>query len=151
MNRSRRRLLRQLGGLCTVGAAAGIAGCSSDDTDGPTPDGDDRPTEVTVDMTDDLKFVPETVEIAVGGTVTWENVGVVAHSVTAYADRIPAEADYFASGGFDDEAAANRAYPEGGSIGREESYTYTFETPGTYEYYCIPHESGNMVGSVVVG
>ncbi|WP_178917295.1 plastocyanin/azurin family copper-binding protein [Natronomonas gomsonensis] len=150
MNRSRRRLLRRLGGLCTVGAAAGIAGCSSDDGDGATPDGDDLPTAVTVDMTDDLKFVPETVEIAVDGTVTWENVGVVAHSVTAYADRIPAEADYFASGGFDDEAEANRAYPEEGSIGREESYAYTFETSGTYEYYCIPHESGNMVGTVVV-
>lgn len=147
MNCSRRRLLHRLGALGTVGSMAGIAGCS----DGGDGGGEDLPTAVTVEMTDDLNYVPETVEIAVGGTVTWENVGVVAHSVTAYADRIPSEADYFASGDFDDEAEANRAYPERGSIGREESYSYTFDTAGTYEYYCIPHESGNMVGSVVVG
>jgi plastocyanin len=101
-------------------------------------------------MTDTLKYVPETVEIATGGNVTWINEGVVAHSVTAYEDQIPSDAEYFASGGFDTESAASQAYPEQGAIGENETYDHTFEVPGTYEYFCIPHESGGMIGTVVV-
>lgn len=37
----------------------------------------------TVEMTDDLTFDPETVTIAQGGTVTWENIGSIDHTVTA--------------------------------------------------------------------
>jgi plastocyanin len=139
--------------LQVVGAAAvGLAGCSGSDptpaeTDTPTPT--TGPSEVLVEMTDSLKFVPETVEIAVGDTVVWETVGSVAHSVTAYEADLPADADYWASGGFDDEASARQAYPDG-SVGAGETYTYTFETAGEYPYFCIPHESG-MVGTVVVG
>jgi hypothetical protein len=36
---------------------------------------------------------------------------------------------------------------EGGSGG---TFSYTFEEPGRYDYYCIPHESMGMVGSVTV-
>jgi hypothetical protein len=36
---------------------------------------------------------------------------------------------------------------EGGSGG---TFSYTFEEPGRYDYYCIPHESLGMVGSVTV-
>ena len=31
------------------------------------------------------------------------------------------------------------------------SYSHTFETPGIYEYYCIPHEAMGMKGAIVVG
>ncbi|WP_276270789.1 halocyanin domain-containing protein [Haloarcula litorea] len=31
------------------------------------------------------------------------------------------------------------------------TYSYTFEEPGIYEYYCTPHESLGMKGAVVVG
>jgi len=58
--------------------------------------------------------------------------------VTAYEDEIPDGAAYFASGGFDAEQAANEAYPDEGSIPEGETYEHTFETTGTYEYYCIP-------------
>lgn len=36
---------------------------------------------------------------------------------------------------------------EGGSGG---TFSYTFEEPGRYDYYCIPHESMGMIGSVTV-
>jgi plastocyanin len=137
--------------LKLVGATAvGLAGCSGSTetpTDAPataTP----GPSETRVDMTDDLKFVPETVEIAVGDTVVWETVGSVAHSVTAYEADLPEGAAFFASGDFDTESAARQAYPEG-SVGAGETYSHTFETSGEYPYFCIPHESG-MVGTVVV-
>lgn len=29
-------------------------------------------------------------------------------------------------------------------------YEYTFDVPGTYEYYCEPHRSAGMVGTIVV-
>ncbi|MFT4946597.1 MAG: plastocyanin [Natronomonas sp.] len=149
MNLRRRRLLRGIGGLSAVSLTTGLAGCSTDGDSGPDSDArDDPPSSVLVEMTDDLTFEPETVDVSVDGTVTWENVGAVAHSVTAYSESIPADAAYFASGEFETESDANQQYPEVGSIGRDETYEHTFETAGTYEYYCIPHESGNMVGTV---
>lgn len=30
-------------------------------------------------------------------------------------------------------------------------FEYTFETAGTYDYFCIPHKQLGMVGRVVVG
>ncbi|NIS35939.1 MAG: copper-binding protein, partial [Actinobacteria bacterium] len=71
-------------------------------------------------------------------------------SVTAYEDGIPDGAEYFASGGFDSEQAARDNYPQEGDIPGGESYQYTFETTGEYEYFCIPHESADMVGTVTV-
>jgi hypothetical protein len=31
------------------------------------------------------------------------------------------------------------------------TFEHTFETEGVYHYYCIPHESLGMLGSVIVG
>jgi plastocyanin len=31
-----------------------------------------------------------------------------------------------------------------------DTFDVTFEQPGTYEYYCIPHESAGMKGTIVV-
>jgi plastocyanin len=129
--------------LCAGGLvlAGGLAGCSGDGGD----DGDN-----VVDMTDDLVFEPETLTVPVGTTVTWENVGSIGHSVTAYEEDIPDGADYFASGGFDSEDAARNAYPSEGDIPGGESYEHTFEVAGTYEYFCIPHEASGMVGTIEV-
>jgi len=104
----------------------------------------------TIEMTDDLTFEPKNVEVSAGTTVTWKNVGSVAHTVTAYEEKIPDDADYFASGGFDSQSAAEDAYPDEGSIAEGETYEHTFETTGTYEYYCIPHEMNGMVANIKV-
>ncbi|WP_267642599.1 plastocyanin/azurin family copper-binding protein [Haloarchaeobius amylolyticus] len=106
-------------------------------------------TTHTVDMTDTLVFDPAELIIAPGDTVEWVNVGNVGHSVTAYEDQIPADAEYFASGGFASETAARTGYPEG-DIGGGGSYSHTFEVVGTYEYFCIPHEGVGMVGTIEV-
>jgi plastocyanin len=101
-------------------------------------------------MNDALQFDPASLTVAPGDTVVWETVGSVGHSVTAYEDRIPEEAEYFASGRFDDEGTARNSYPEG-DVGAGETFEHTFETEGEYEYFCVPHESAGMVGSVTVG
>lgn len=105
----------------------------------------------TIDMTDGLVFDPDEMSIAPGDTVVWQNVGNVGHSVTAYEDQIPGEADYFASGGFDGEQAARGGYPSQGDIVGGESFEHTFEVEGEYEYFCIPHESVGMLGTITVG
>ncbi|MDX1747359.1 MAG: plastocyanin/azurin family copper-binding protein, partial [Halobacteriales archaeon] len=104
----------------------------------------------TVDMTDQLVFEPEDITIEPGDTVVWENVGAVGHSVTAYEEEIPDGATYWASGGFDSEQAARDSYPSEGNIPGGESYEHTFETTGEHAYFCIPHETVEMVGTVTV-
>lgn len=147
---TRRDLLRGLGTTALVGTALPLAGCSApSDGDGSSGGADGSPS-ATVEMTDELTYEPETVEIEAGGTVTWENVGTIGHTVTAYDDELPDGATYFASGGFESETAARDGYPNGGNVPEGESYEHTFETPGEYGYFCIPHELNGMVGTVRV-
>jgi plastocyanin len=163
---TRRTYLSAIG---AVGIGA-LAGCSSDTdggSSGGTPDGEANATTTTesgdesssgnqwaetstVDMTDGLAFEPKRIEVEAGTTVTWKNVGAIGHTVTAYEDEIPADATYFASGAFDSQQAAADGYPDSGNIGEGETYEHTFETKGTYKYYCIPHEMNEMIGYVKV-
>ena len=78
-------------------------------------------------------FDPIGLYVEPGTTVRFE-IEAGSHSVTAYDDRIPAAASPFDSGVL--------------SAG---SFEYTFDTPGTYDYYCIPHRSMGMVGRIIVG
>lgn len=141
----RRAFLGRAGRASVAVATASVAGCASGGAGAGGDDGDN-----TVDMNDDLDFVPKTLSVSVGDTVTWENVGSVGHSVTAYEGEIPDDAAYFASGGFDGEDAARKGYPERGNVPGGEAYEHTFEVAGTYEYFCIPHEATDMVGTVEV-
>ncbi|WP_336002513.1 cupredoxin domain-containing protein [Halorientalis halophila] len=132
----RRAVLRL--GTATL-ATVGTAGCSNRQSS----------SIQTVTMPDDRTFEPETVPIESGETVRWTNESDVDHTVTASADEIPDEAAYFASGGFESERAARNRVTEG-LIAPGENYEYTLDRPGTYGYYCIPHESSGMAGTVRV-
>lgn len=104
-----------------------------------------------VEMTDELVFDPDALTVAPGDTVVWETVGSIGHSVTAYEDEIPDDAAYFASDGLEDESSARSAYPDEGDVAEGETYEHTFEVEGTYDYFCIPHESVGMLGTITVG
>jgi plastocyanin len=135
----RRRVLATLGSAF----AAGTAGCAAVGTTGSGVDGDVGMTAVA--------FEPTTVTVAPGEEVVWYNNSARAHSITAYADGLPEGADYFATGGYDSERAAREAWNGmNGAIRTGETYSHTFETPGTHSYFCIPHERAGMVGRVVV-
>jgi len=130
--------------LATLGAAfaTGGAGCTATGTLGGV-DGDVGMTAVA--------FEPATITVAAGDEVVWYNNSARAHSITAYDDGIPTNADYFATGGYDSETAAREAWDGmSGSITSGETYSHTFEVPGQYSYFCIPHERAGMVGQVVV-
>ena len=70
----------------------------------------------------DSCFVPSTVVIALGGTVTWENTDNAAHTATG---GTPGDGP---SGVFDSSLIM-----AGGS------FSNTFDTSGTYDYFCMVH------------
>lgn len=75
-----------------------------------------------------LNFSPDTITVVVGAnnTVTFTNKDTATHTVTA----------------------ADNSF-NSGDIKPGQSWTYTFNTPGTYTYYCIYHHAW-MMGTVVV-
>ena len=73
------------------------------------------------------RFVPQTLTIEPGTTVEWVNNGRGIHTVT------------------DDDGAW-----DSGSLSPGEKYTRQFDAKGTFGYYCVPHRSMGMVGTIVV-
>lgn len=82
-----------------------------------------------VEALDNLTFSRPNLVIDAGTAVRWVNAGVMLHTVTP--------------DGHTEWAAANL-----GSNGS--TFTHTFDTPGTYEYYCEPHVGSGMTGTVTV-
>jgi len=106
--------------------------------------------ENTVGMTIN-RFRPEELTVDAGTTVEFQNTSSHAHTVTAYEGGIPDEAEFFATGGFESEMAAREGWEnQRGLLYEGESWEYTFEIPGTYQYFCIPHEDSGMIGFVEV-
>ena len=77
-----------------------------------------------------LTFSPSRLEVQVGDTVTWVNTGGT-HSVTA-------EDGSFASG--DAASDDSPVWP----------FTYRFDRPGLFPYFCIPHGLHGMRGVIDV-
>ena len=76
-------------------------------------------------------FIPSTVTIPMGGTVTWENNDTAAHTSTA------GSATEGPSGVFDSSL-----------IMAGSSFSHTFDEAGTFDYFCMVHPW--MVGTVIV-
>ena len=100
-------------------------------------------------MTADHSFDPESISVTSDQPVTFTNDSDESHTVTAYEDELPQGAEYFSSGDLsgEDEARSNVAE---GLIQPGEEFSVTIEEPGTYSYFCIPHEGDGMVGTIVV-
>lgn len=96
----------------------------------------------TVEMTNTLKFTSDTVRIPAGQTVRWKNSSLLVHSVTAD----PSEATMEGSVTLPDGAEPF----DSGLMDPEETFEHTFKKPGTYTYFCIPHEAAKMRGTVIV-
>lgn len=68
-------------------------------------------------------FSPATLAVAAGTTVTWTNEDTAAHTVVS---------ETFSSG----------------NLAKGQAYSFTFSTPGTYDYNCGLHPT--MTGTVIV-
>jgi plastocyanin len=95
------------------------------------------------------EFAPRGATVKVGEKVTWTNESEEVHTVTAYEDSLSGSASYWASGGALSEDAA-REDPGEGFIPAGDTFEFSFEVPGTYRYFCIPHEDAGMVGTITV-
>ena len=88
------------------------------------------PAAVAVSMKD-FDFAPKEIKVKVGTTITWKNDGAKPHSATAV-----------------DNSFDTAIFQPG------ESKSATFNTPGTFLYYCqlhgTPDGQNGMVGTVVV-
>jgi plastocyanin len=136
--------MRPLALALTIGVLA-IAGCGGDDDepeDGSAQVSREATGRTAVDMNDRLTFEPRKIEVSVGAKLTWTNAGKIAHTVTA--DRSKAADPSLVS------IPAGTKEWDSGLVNEAESYSRTFEKPGTYRYICIPHEGVGMVGTVVV-
>ncbi|OYV68134.1 MAG: hypothetical protein B7Z72_08625 [Gemmatimonadetes bacterium 21-71-4] len=95
-----------------------------------------------VHLTNQLRFVPDTVRIKVGQSVLWINGSAFIHTVTADArlaqrvgdGRVPAGATPFSSG----------------DLSPGMVFEHVFHVPGEYRYFCIPHEASGMRGTIIV-
>ena len=108
----------------------------------PKPKAPAGPIAAYVQMTDLLQFEPKTVTISVGDVVQWTNNSLVTHTVTAD----PKKAAY----------AKDVLLPDGADVFDsddllpDDTFLRVFTVPGTYRYFCKPHESTGMVGEIVV-
>lgn len=142
-----RRQVLKAGGLAATAGLTALAGCSSSNPDAngdtDTPSNDDSNTVLMVTEGDDYYFDPIGLFVESGETVTFE-LDSGNHSATAYKNgngqasvtRIPDGADAFDSGILSEQGA---------------TFEHTFEMTGTYDYFCSPHKSLDMIGRIVVG
>ncbi len=76
---------------------------------------------------DNFTFSPATVTAPVGTRVTWVNHDDVPHTATS--------------------RTKPRAF-DSGALDTDDTFSFVFKTPGTYEYFCAVHP--HMTGKVIV-
>jgi plastocyanin len=123
--------------MLVVAACGGTSG--QDNTSGPAGSGEaaSGPTEAPMAGSGEAQvtmrnrtFQPAEITVAPGTTVTWTNDDSFAHTVTSGTRGSPT--DLFDSG----------------NVAGGESFSFTFDQPGTYPYFCRIHSG--MDGTVIV-
>ncbi len=74
---------------------------------------------------DNFTFNPQTLTVKAGTTVTWTNKDDIPHAVAAVGKQFKSKV-----------------------MDTDNSYSFTFTTPGTYAYFCSLHP--HMTGTIVV-
>ncbi|HEY9647631.1 MAG TPA: plastocyanin [Chroococcidiopsis sp.] len=77
-----------------------------------------------------LAFDPANLTVTAGDTVKWVNNKLPPHNIIFEGDSTKSHDQLLFSPG--------------------ESYEVTFDTPGTYNYYCAPHRGAGMAGKITV-
>ena len=83
--------------------------------------------QTNVNMADNT-FQPASIQVQVGTTVVWTNTGSLPHTSTSEG-----------AGAWDS-----------GIKTAGQNYSHTFNTPGTFPYFCTVHRATGMVGTVTV-
>jgi plastocyanin len=75
---------------------------------------------------DNFTFTPASLKVKAGTTVTWTNRDDIPHGI----------------------ASSDNAFKKSKALDTDDSYSFTFTTPGTFQYFCYIHP--HMVGTIVV-
>jgi plastocyanin len=75
---------------------------------------------------DNFTFGPQTLTVKAGTTITWTNKDDIPHGI----------------------ASANNGFAKSRALDTDDGYSFTFTTPGTYQYFCYIHP--HMTGTIVV-
>jgi len=106
--------------------AAVLLGACGDDDDATATDASAPDAVVTMEQS---RFAPDSLDVAPGTAVTFENLDPYAHTVTS--------------------AEGSTVAFDSGQLGEGETYVQTFAEAGTYGYFCEIHPT--MRAEVVVG
>lgn len=109
-----------------IAAALLLAACGGDTATSEI-DPPQSPVTVTVEQ---FQFGPEEVTISIGQSVEWVNNDRILHTVTAGTPESP-------------RTTFDGLLEDAGS-----TFSFTFDTPGTYEYFCARHP--HMRGVITV-
>lgn len=124
----------------TIAATIVLSACGGDGAGGGggAGAGDLGPAVETdsVTVAEGRKFEPASIVVSVGTTVTWTNKDKASHTITA---GLPGKK----TGEFDRTLSPSR---EG--VGGAGEFTFKFDKPGIYTYYCQFHTT--MIGQVEV-
>jgi len=74
---------------------------------------------------DNFTFGPQTLKVKAGTTVTWTNKDDIPHAIATASKQSKSK-----------------------TLDTDDAYSFTFTTPGSYEYFCSLHP--HMTGTVVV-
>ncbi len=106
--------------LFLLSSAMVITGCDGDDDDmAPAP----GPNEIFMQ---NIEFVPSNRTVTVGTTITWINMDATAHTATSQ------------DAGFDS-----------GTMNQDDTFSFTFNAEGTFDYLCTFHPN-QMTGTITV-
>jgi len=83
-----------------------------------------QPAAVEVKI-DNFSFIPQELTVAAGTKVIWVNRDDIPHTVRSTEDKFKSKA-----------------------LDTDDQFTFTFDTPGTYEYFCSLHPK--MTAKVIV-
>jgi plastocyanin len=123
--------------LTACGGAAGAGGKTAGEPAAAKP-----AAGLVVEMNDQNTYAPPTLSVKKGTTVTWKNGGTMPHNIVSDATiaidkthaRVPSGVKPFIS-----------PMLMGGG-----TWSYTFDVPGEYGYFCQPHEALGMVARITV-
>jgi len=133
--------LRSTRRLLIILPALALAACQSSTSNTPTspPAGGDPVQTATVTANPNNTFSPSIVNLLAGGTVTFTNGGGT-HNVNASGSL-----NFRCANGCDGDGQGGN-----GNAAEGWSFTITFPSPGSTNYFCEPHQNEGMAGVINV-
>jgi plastocyanin len=104
-----------------------VAGCGTSPGGGLPPPTAPAPSDTAQIVIDNFAFSPHELTIPAGTRVVWTNRDDVPHTATS--------------------TVKPRTF-DSGALDTDDSYSFVFNAPGTYEYFCAVHP--HMTGKVIV-